>query len=303
MDPRQVSKVPWGLQGLNSPLAFLRVVRVIDDALGEVISIDGDQMRRATFLTIFMLLVLVSVFFNTTPAVGQDLVILQAVEMYKRNEISPELTSLLQNALLDPGKLDRDDRLRARVYLALTLLALGDTVRAVPVIHAAKAQEPCLQLRSDLAPPNAVAVFDWARRFQWCSVTVGKAWTLSALVPGSSQVLMGDRGLGAAFFSGAVGGILLGSIELGAAHRTYHAYEDARNTEVAERLFNQSVNQWRIGAALIVSGTGIWVLNIVNAHKRAKVRTKEIELAKNYAIQLDALPNARGLAMSGYIRF
>jgi hypothetical protein len=191
-------------------------------------------------------------------------------------------------ALLTAGRsysapLTRNDSLQGGVQLALSLLAMDDTLDAAPVIRELMSDNPCLTLAAS-APPGYEERFDRVRPRERCKVAVGRTIVKSLVLPGFGQLSVG-RHVGAAFTIGTAVALTVAIKSYIASQDAYRSYESNTNTEAAVALYGRASRKRTTARGALMAGAGIWLLGAVEAGINEMHHRSEMERVSDYGVE------------------
>jgi hypothetical protein len=191
--------------------------------------------------------------------------------------------ALLTAARFHSAPLTRDDSLQGGVQLALSLLAIDDTLDAAPVIRGLMSDNPCLTLAAS-APPGYAERFDRVRPQERCDVAVGRTIVKGLVLPGFGQLSVG-RPVGGAFTIGSAVALTLAVKHYTASQDAYRSYQSNPNTDVAVVLYRRASRKRIAARNALVAGVGIWLLGAVEAGISEMHHRSEVQRVSDYGIK------------------
>jgi hypothetical protein len=198
-------------------------------------------------------------------------------------EGDPQQAALLTAARYHAAPLTRDDSLQSGVQLALSLLALHDTLDATPFIRAVVHDNPCLTLAAS-APADYATRFDRLRPRSRCDVAVGRTIVKSIVFPGLGQITTG-RPHGWIFTAGSSVAFTFAIKKYLSSQSSYDAYQSNSNSAVAVVLYRRASRQRRNARNAALVGAGIWLLGAVEAGISEMHHGSEVGRVRDYGLQ------------------
>ena len=219
---------------------------------------------------------------GVAPAPASDPVVAAGVASYREGK--PRDAALTLHARLYGPQLSSTDLTQARVFLALSLLALDDRRDARVYANDVLEAEPCFTLAQGSVPEEWRQVFVTAAPTPSrgkCHRSMGKV-LLASIIPGGGQFATGRPAWGGVLL--AVGGTcaVLAISHYSSYKTAYDNYQSATDTEGAQTYFDEASHQKSQAQAYGIGAVAVIVVGGIEAALKASGERSAANKAQNY---------------------